>query len=88
MARSTWEALRDPPNTISFRSESLATDTFEGDIGVILDRLRSVGLTSAAVVDLTKSKYDIPVVKVIVPHLEGEHSEWMPGKRLREAVRT
>ena len=41
------------------------------------------GLPSVVVVDLTRPEFDIPVVRVIVPHLEGysAHPGYRPGSR-------
>jgi ribosomal protein S12 methylthiotransferase accessory factor YcaO len=44
------------------------TETFEGDVGVILGRLRRAGFDSAIIVDLTRNDIQIPVVRVLVPH--------------------
>lgn len=39
--------------------------------GWILDRLRAVGISEVAIVDLTKPRLKIPVVRAVVPGLEG-----------------
>ena len=55
------------------------------------DRLRDVGVERVIVVDLTKDAFKIPVVRVIVPGLEGlnEVPGYVPGARAREvAART
>jgi YcaO-like protein with predicted kinase domain len=49
---------------------SRATATFEGDLDLVLQRLRTAGLSSVAAVDLTHPRYQIPVVKTIVPGME------------------
>jgi ribosomal protein S12 methylthiotransferase accessory factor len=67
---------------------SQATATFEGDVAVILDRLQSVGLTQAIVFDLTLPGFDIAVVRVIVPGLEGYlFAYYRAGQRARAFVR-
>jgi ribosomal protein S12 methylthiotransferase accessory factor YcaO len=61
----------------------LGQPTFEGDVMTLLDRLQAVGVTSAVVVDLSRAQIGIPVVKVVVPGLEG-HSQsvtYRPGAR-------
>jgi YcaO-like protein with predicted kinase domain len=67
------ELARDvatPPATLDFRRRSsLATDSFEGDLAIVLDRLRAIGIGCVAVADLTQREIGIPVVKVIVPGL-------------------
>jgi len=47
--------------------------SFEDDVRTLVERLRAVGVTSAAVVDLSRGEIGIPVVKVVVPGLEGHH---------------
>jgi YcaO-like protein with predicted kinase domain len=61
--------------------------TFEEDIRWLLDRLHSVGVDQAVLVDLTSETIGIPVVRVVVPGLEGPDSdpEYRAGRR-REAV--
>lgn len=63
---------------------SWASDTIKGDLVWAMDRLKSAGLERAIVVDLTKAEFALPVVRVIVPGLEGpdEHYEdYVPGPR-------
>jgi YcaO-like protein with predicted kinase domain len=48
---------------------SLSTPTFEGDLEVLLEALRSAGLEQAVLVDLGKPEFDISVVRMIVPDL-------------------
>ena len=53
---------------------SLTTSTFEDDVAVMLAALEAAGITTVAVVDLSRPEISIPVVKVIVPGLEcGSH---------------
>jgi ribosomal protein S12 methylthiotransferase accessory factor len=51
--------------------QSLASDSFEQDVGILLQALSGVGIESSVVVDLIKPEFGIPVVKVVVPGLEG-----------------
>ncbi len=62
---------------------SLSTPSFEGDVGVMLSALRGIGLTNAVVVDLSRKDIGIPVVKVVVPGLEGpiQHGKYELGER-------
>lgn len=65
---------------------SVATDSFEGDLMICLERLRAVGRKSAVLVDLTRPELAIPVVKVLVPGLEGASvnvDDYVPGERAR-----
>lgn len=62
-------------------ARDLATPTFEQDIGVLLAALTRCGVDSAVVVDLTREGIGIPVVKLVVPGLEGTN-EHLPGARV------
>ena len=61
------------------------------DIAVLLGMLQRAGLSQVLVFDLTQSEIGIPVVRVIVPGLEGYRSDfYAPGSRshsFTEAVR-
>jgi len=61
-----------------------ATDTFEGDVGVLIEKLSAVGLKSVIVHDLTGPECPVSVLRVIVPGAEGYHSDWYaPGLRAK-----
>jgi len=78
------ERLLNGPGVIDFsRRESRSADTFEADVESILASLRGIGIDSAIVVDLTRPEIGVPVVKVIVPGLEGYHwhETYRPGAR-------
>jgi ribosomal protein S12 methylthiotransferase accessory factor len=68
-----------------FAADDLATETFEGDVAVLLAALERVGIDSAVVVDLTRPELGIPVVKLVVPGLEGDamRGTYAPGARAR-----
>jgi ribosomal protein S12 methylthiotransferase accessory factor len=57
--------------------------TFAEDLEWELDKLRSDGVDSAIVVDLTKPDVGMPVVRVVIPGLEGptQLSTYLPGPR-------
>lgn len=50
---------------------SEASANFEDDITLILQKLQQAGLQQAILVDLTPSHWDISVVRILVPGLEG-----------------
>ena len=52
-----------------------------------LDRLVAAGIEEVIVVDLTRAEFGVPVVRVIVPGLEGVDGApgYVPGRRAREA---
>lgn len=55
------------------------------DVAWELARLRQAGLTQAIMVDLTHPEIGIPVVRIVVPGLEGDchHPAYVPGARAR-----
>lgn len=77
---------RDCAATKAYRSadeiNSIRNETFEADIGVVLERLVRAGIEQVIVFDLTPRGIDLAAVRVIVPGLEGYLYEfYMPGKR-------
>ena len=63
--------------------------SFEEDVDWQLTRLKAVGVEQVAVVDLTKAEFGIPVVRVVIPGLEGmDHSKkYVPGTRAKSLLR-
>jgi YcaO-like protein with predicted kinase domain len=59
------------------------TASFDADLDLLLSRLGAAGLHSVLAVDLTDTRFDIPVVRVIVPGLEGPDDDptYVPGAR-------
>jgi ribosomal protein S12 methylthiotransferase accessory factor len=84
--RNVFEMIeREEPVEIDAPKKSEATSSFEGDIRVCIEKLARVGLNQVIVVDLTRPDWGgIPVVKVVVPGLEG-YMFWhyTPGERAR-----
>ncbi len=63
-----------------YRSE--ATPTLEGDLAILLEKLKKAGLHQALVFDLSRPEFDVSVVRVVVPGLEGYYSStYCPGHR-------
>jgi YcaO-like protein with predicted kinase domain len=62
------------------------SDTLDGDVEWELGRLAQAGLREVITVDLTKELFDLPVVRVVIPGLEGLHEipGYVPGGRARE----
>ena len=78
-----------PPGPPAPERASAATDSFEGDLRVILDRLAACGLHRVVVTDLKRPDFDLDVVKVWVPGLE-EYvgSPWYrSGERAQDPLR-
>jgi YcaO-like protein with predicted kinase domain len=72
MLRGAWNEITTTTALQPFDSRpSLATDSFEEDLAILLSALRCSGITSVVVVNLTKPAIEIPVVKVLVPGLKG-----------------
>lgn len=74
-------ACENPINFGSFEDQS--SDCFSTDIEILLDRLRKVGIEQVLCVDLTRETYGIPVVRIVIPGLEGpdDHEDYLPGRR-------
>jgi ribosomal protein S12 methylthiotransferase accessory factor len=70
-ARTIADLLAAPATAHPHAHPSHATDSFEGDIAVLLGKLRAVGIDQALVFDLSHEEVGIPVVRVSVPALEG-----------------
>jgi ribosomal protein S12 methylthiotransferase accessory factor len=60
-------------------------ETFGEDVTWLLARLRSVGVKQVVAVDLSNPEFGIPVVRVVIPGLEGpdDHDDYLPGLRAR-----
>ena len=76
-------AFRDGP--------TFAGDTLNDDVAWIIERLRRAGLQRVLVVDLTRREFGIPVVRVIIPGLEGPavlttFTRCAPGGRARASL--
>lgn len=60
--------------------------TFDEDVAYQLERLRTVGVRQVVAIDLTRPEFRLPVVRIVVPGLEGpaEHiPSYVPGPRAR-----
>jgi ribosomal protein S12 methylthiotransferase accessory factor len=51
----------------------------------MLAQLVNIGIDEVVCVDLSKPAFDIPVVRIVIPGLEGPHDEdeYIPGPRAR-----
>lgn len=90
--RHMLEQFRTPPATREFGScRDRSGDSFGHDMELVLAGLRGAGISQAIVVDLSREDLGVPVVKVIVPGLEGFAlaRSYQPGERaLRAQGRT
>ena len=82
-----WELA--PP--MAWLPADLSTASFEGDVAVLLAAVRNMGLDRVVVFDLGRGDSGtpaVPVVRVVVPGLEGIllEASCAPGRRAREAL--
>jgi YcaO-like protein with predicted kinase domain len=79
-----WRMLSRTEGLVSFAARaSLDTPTLDGDLRALLECVKAVGITSVVVVNLSRPEIGVPVVKVIVPGLEGHSAAhtYRPGAR-------
>jgi ribosomal protein S12 methylthiotransferase accessory factor len=94
-ARAASEWLRATPPGIAGRDcralPACAGKTLRQDLEAILARLAAAGVNEAVWVDLTDPEIGVPVVRVVVPGLEGPatrvDSGYVPGERARRLQR-
>lgn len=62
-----------------------SADDLAADLRWLLGRLRSVGIEQVVACDLTQPEFGIPVVRIVIPGLEGDprHPYYTPGRRAR-----
>jgi ribosomal protein S12 methylthiotransferase accessory factor len=67
---------------------SSAEGTFEEDCATLLKCLAAAGIEHAVVIDLTPEEFEVAVVRVVVPGLEGysHFQHYAPGPRGRAAA--
>jgi ribosomal protein S12 methylthiotransferase accessory factor len=77
-------ALLDGHGERSFTDvPSHTVDTFDGDLAWEIERLRSAGIEHVIVVDLSRPDFGVPVVRVVIPGMEGPAvvPDLVPGRR-------
>ncbi len=83
------DALAERVEPLSYRNRvGFASDDIAADVRWELDQLRSVGLGRAIAVDLTRPEIGVPIVRMVVPGLEGDSADpsYSPGARARQAA--
>jgi ribosomal protein S12 methylthiotransferase accessory factor len=62
-----------------------SADSLDADVTWELDRLGAIGVSEVVVVDLTDPAFGLPVVRVVIPGLEGPDNlpGYRPGRRAR-----
>ena len=86
---SLLDALRRESEPHSFQDVPSFTAADLGqDLRWELERLRAAGIGRVVAVDLTRAVFAIPVVRVVIPGLEGDirHPHYTPGLRARRAT--
>jgi ribosomal protein S12 methylthiotransferase accessory factor len=55
------------------------------NVAWLVERLQAAGVSEIIAVDLSKEDIGLPVVRVVIPGLEGpdDHDAYMPGERAR-----
>lgn len=84
--------LAGPEPRASFANvPTFASPSLDADLRWLLARLRAAGILQAIAVDLTKEAVGIPVIRVVVPGLEGAmedaDGDYAPGPRARRMTR-
>ncbi len=79
--------MASPPARAFADAPSRATDRFEADLALLLDRLAGVGCGEVVRVDLSRAEIGVAVVRVVIPGLEAPHDDpdYVPGPRARDA---
>jgi ribosomal protein S12 methylthiotransferase accessory factor len=83
------DALRQESEPHSFRDvPSFAADDLGEDLRWELERLRAAGIERVVAVDLTRPDFAIPVVRVVIPGLDGDirHPHYTQGPRARRTA--
>ena len=89
IADALVDALARQSDPLSFDGiPDLAGDDLVLDLRGLLNRLGAAGIERVVAVDLTRPDFAIPVVRVVIPGLEGDprHPLYRPGARARRAV--
>jgi YcaO-like protein with predicted kinase domain len=71
-------------DTVDFSSlKDQSTDGFHSDVEKLLERLEAAGIRQVISVDLTRKELGVPVVRIVIPGLEGpdDHEGYLPGPR-------
>jgi ribosomal protein S12 methylthiotransferase accessory factor len=63
-------------------------DTLDAEVGWELERLQSVGIQQVITINLTHVEIGIPVVRIIIPGLEGPSDRfgYVPGRRAQAVL--
>ena len=88
MKTRSWQFIKSKEKKSFSEVRTFSYDDILDDIKLILSNLKARGLTKAIVVNLTNSKLNIPVIRVIVPGLETfKINKAVIGRRAKESVK-
>jgi YcaO-like protein with predicted kinase domain len=81
--KSGLDVFTSLPETVDATDlPSEATETFEGDLALLMRKARRAGIGQIVVLDLSHDEIGVPVVRVVVPGLEGYMFDYYrPGPR-------
>jgi ribosomal protein S12 methylthiotransferase accessory factor len=85
--RRLLTAMSRAPAIRKFRDvPSCAIENIEDQLAWIVERLRAIGVSQAIAIDLSRPRLGIPVVRVVVPGLEGisDAPGFQGGQRYRQ----
>jgi ribosomal protein S12 methylthiotransferase accessory factor len=87
--RQLRQSMASAVPTRDFRAvSSHCFDSFDEECRWLLGRLAAVGCSRVLAVDLTKPEFGLPVVRVVIPGLEGpDDADYLPGPRARKGAR-
>ena len=88
IADALYAALARQETPLQFGAiAGCATDDLAADLRVLLRHLQATGIGRVVAVDFTRPDLAIPVVRVVIPGLEGDprHPSYVPGPRARQA---
>ena len=83
MRRAHALMVEDGPGRDFRDVPSQESDTFTEDVDWLLERLAAVGIGQVVAVDLTLPALELPVVRIVIPGMEGpdDHERYLPGAR-------
>jgi ribosomal protein S12 methylthiotransferase accessory factor len=88
IADALFDALARQSGPVGFRLlPSFAGDDFADDLRHLLACLEAAGIERVVAIDLTREEFAIPVVRAVIPGLEGDprHPSYTQGMRARRA---
>ena len=77
-----------PPSRRLDATANQDSPTLNEDLQWELARLQAAGLNQVIVVDLTMPEFNLPVVKIVIPGLEGvpDGPDYVPGARAQAVI--